>query len=87
MHLVLSAILPGRRPRSVWGLPFPAWVRVVLGLSFILARPLCWVVARGPLSRSADALVQRMEHHPSAALRGLLQWWKLVALTTADPPC
>lgn len=49
MRLLLPALLPGWKGEvnSPFDLPFPWRVRLLLALSFALAHPLCWWIARG----------------------------------------
>ncbi|MCB9741368.1 MAG: hypothetical protein H6741_08000 [Alphaproteobacteria bacterium] len=84
MRALLPAIHLGWRGRvtSPFALPFPWRARVALALSFALAHPLCWWIARGRLSRRAGLLVERMSSHRLHALRALAETWKLIAVVT-----
>jgi hypothetical protein len=83
-----AAVMRAILPRWTGALPsfFPRHVRFALISSFALLS--AWTLLTrgrtfGRLSGEAQQrLIASMARHPSAALRGLVSWWKLVALLT-----
>ncbi|MBM3266742.1 MAG: hypothetical protein FJZ01_03750 [Candidatus Sericytochromatia bacterium] len=86
---VCATILPGWQGRVPPGF-FPAHVRLALLGS-------AWVFQFAALARSGKSfrrldpaarqdLIERLAASRLAALRGLVQWWKLVALVSAEEP-
>lgn len=77
---MLAALLPGWRGEAVPSF-FPWHVRLALRLSVVAAWAcaLAWTGRPFPLldERGREAVIARMDR---SALRGLVQWWKLVAL-------
>lgn len=87
MEQLFAAIVPGWRGEALPAL-LPAPQRLALRLSILVPQVLAllWRGRRfGALDEAArSALLERMATHPSGALRGLMQWWKLVALMTQE---
>ncbi len=85
MIAVLSALVPGYRGDPLPDF-FPSHVRWALWLSVIAVLPFSlWAFWR-PFGRLSvdeqEAVLQRMSKHWLAPVRGLVQWWKLVAWMT-----
>lgn len=85
MSEVLAALLPGWRGDP---LPpeFPLHVRLALRLSVVVALLAALWLARRPFSwldrPGQEAVLEALAHHRWASLRGLVAWWKLVAMVT-----
>lgn len=86
MKKIFEAILPGWTGNSDLPKEFPLYIRIVLKLSVLMIHVfsiLNFGLPFGMISQEKrEALITKLYHHPSAVVRNLIQWWKLLALTT-----
>ncbi len=87
MHMkkIFEAILPGWTGYGELPKAFPFYIRLVLQLSVLMVHVfsiLNYGLPFGMISQEKrEALIKKLYHHPVPAIRNIVQWWKLLALT------
>ncbi len=85
MSALFAAIIPGWTGDGTL-LPFPKRVQLALRFSLlVLIAAAIWRYGRSFKSlpeAHKTALLEHLAHHPRAAIRGLVMWWKLAAMVT-----
>ena len=85
MKLLFESILPGWKGNSELPVAFPFYIRLVLKFSVIFLHIFSvwnYGLPFGMISlEKRELLITKLYHHPAPAIRNLVQWWKLLALT------
>ncbi len=86
MKTVLRALVPGYEGQPL--APYlPAHIRLALRMSVLLAVPYSLYMHWRPFSllsaSQREQVLDAMAHSSLAPVRGVVQWWKLVAWTTS----
>jgi hypothetical protein len=85
MKKIFEAILPGWTGHDKLPRAFPFYIRLVLQLSVVMVQIfsiLNYGLPFGTISQQKrELLIKKLYHHPVPAIRNIVQWWKLLALT------